>query len=192
MDRDRSVFIVSGLPRSGTSMAMALLRAGGMELFVDGVRAADDDNPVGYFEHELARGIHSDNSWVPQAIGKAVKVVSPLLRYLPANLRYRIVFMRRDVDEIGRSQECMLARMGKGIGDDGASLAGAMRRHLEQVEEWLAQQANIDILYLDYKGTVEHPLESCLQLVQFADLTGDPALMAAVVESRLYRQRAGH
>lgn len=191
MARDECVCVVSGLPRSGTSMAMAMLGAGGMELFADGVRAADADNPAGYFEHELAKGIRTDNSWVARAIGKAVKIVSPSLRYLPDSLNYSVVFMRRDLGEIGRSQEQMLIRLGRATGGDGVAMAEAMRHHLLQVEEWLAQQVNMNILYLDYREVVERPSEACRRLVQFANLNGDPARMAAVVEARLYRQRAG-
>lgn len=172
-------------------MAMSLLGAGGMELFVDDLRPADADNPAGYFEHERARAIRRDSTWLSQAIGKAVKIVSPSLRYLPPHLRYRVVFMRRNIDEISRSQEQMLVRLGKAAGGDGDAMAAAMRRHVQQVEQWLAQQVNMDILYLDYGQVVERPLEACQRLVQFAHLPGDPAQMATVVEPRLYRQRAG-
>ena len=106
----RPIYVVSGLPRSGTSMAMALLQAGGMPIFSDGIRQADLDNPNGYFEYAGVGSLRSDSSWVYESADKAVKVVSPLLRFLPSDLHYRIVFMRRDVREVALSQEEMLRR----------------------------------------------------------------------------------
>ena len=104
MDRD-VVTIVSGLPRSGTSMMMKMLEAGGIELLIDRVRVADADNPKGYYEFERVKQIETDQAWLPEAQGKAVKMISALLRHLPADCRYRIIFMeRRHVHYKGRHE----------------------------------------------------------------------------------------
>jgi hypothetical protein len=143
-----AIYIVSGLPRSGTSMAMALLQAGGVELIADGVRKADEDNLGGYFEYEAVKGIRNDVSWVYAARGKAVKVVSPSLRYLPQDLLYRVVFMRRDLNEMCASQEQMLRRLGRESQIERNEMAQLMQRHLQEVETWLAESTHMDVLYM--------------------------------------------
>lgn len=185
----RCVYVVSGLPRSGTSLAMDLLQAGGMELFTDGAREPDADNPNGYFEHILATRLRTESDWVYGAIGKAVKIISPSLRFLPVDVRYRIVFMRRDVREISRSQERMLERLGKGTGDNREEIEQVMASHLHQVEGWIALQEHVDVLYLDYAQVVTAPEEACQRLIEFAGLAGDAGHMAARVDPMLYRQR---
>src|SRR5947209_18564630 len=107
------IVIVSGLPRSGTSLMMQMLEAGGLEVVTDGIRAADTDNPRGYYEFERVKKIKTDAAWLPGARGKAVKMVSQLLYDLPAGEAYRILFMDRDLDEVLASQEKMLARLGR-------------------------------------------------------------------------------
>ncbi|HNY87520.1 MAG TPA: hypothetical protein PKN23_13545, partial [Candidatus Hydrogenedentes bacterium] len=118
------IVVVSGLPRSGTSMMMRMLAAGGMPLFTDGVRAADSDNPLGYFEHEAVKRLREDASWVPGAAGKAVKVVSALLPALPEGFQYRVILMRRPLEEVLASQRRMFGRRGAPAADDGARMAG--------------------------------------------------------------------
>src|SRR5262245_40494991 len=107
------IIIVSGLPRSGTSLMMQLLDAGGVEVVTDGVRAADPDNPRGYYEFEKVKQVKRDASWLPGVRGKAVKMVSQLLLDLPPTERYRVVFMERDLAETIDSQERMLQRLGR-------------------------------------------------------------------------------
>src|SRR5687767_8101595 len=109
---NQEIFVVSGLPRSGTSMMMNMLRAGGLELLVDDRRTSDEDNPEGYFELEAVKKTHLDSSWVDAAPGKLVKVVSEHLRQLPSTHTYRVVFMRRKLDEVLASQRQMLIRRG--------------------------------------------------------------------------------
>src|SRR3990167_393038 len=98
------IVIVSGLPRSGTSLMMQMLRAGGMSLLIDDQRPADADNPHGYWEYEPVKRLQHDNSWLPQAEGKAVKVVSALLQYLPPRHTYKIIVMHRPMQEVLASQ----------------------------------------------------------------------------------------
>ena len=116
---ERSVVVVSGLPRSGTSMLMGMLAAGGMETLADGVRAPDDDNPLGYYELERVKQLQTgvDTAWLGDARGKCVKVISYFLKYLPSDEHYRIVFVRRDLAEVLASQRTMLPRRGEPVGD---------------------------------------------------------------------------
>ena len=183
------VCVVSGLPRSGTSLAMALLQAGGMPVFSDEIRQADLDNPNGYFEYTGTGSLKSDNAWVHDSIGKAVKVVSPLLRFLPSDLHYRIVFMRRNVREISLSQEQMLRRRGHKVGKDPGQIEEIMRAHIAQVENWLSKQKNMSVCYMDYGWVVGNSVAASSQLAQFAQLQGDPVEMAEVVDKSLHRQK---
>jgi len=112
MDRD-TILIVSGLPRSGTSMMMKMLEAGGMAVLTDNIRTADQDNPRGYYEFERVKQIEHDTAWLPEAQGKAVKMIAGLLKHLPADYVYKIIFMQRDMDEVLASQRQMLVRRGK-------------------------------------------------------------------------------
>jgi len=185
------VIIASGLPRSGTSMAMALLQAAGIELVTDGVREADEDNLGGYFEYEAVKGIRSDISWVYAARGKGVKVISPSLYYLPHDLLYRVVFMRRDIGEICASQEQMLKRSGRELQGERQQVAQLMQRHLVDVEAWLAQHTHMDVLFMEYGKVVEDPLSACRMLVDFLSLSADPKDMVGSVKAGYYRQRAG-
>ena len=110
---DSTIIIVSGLPRSGTSLMMQMLQNGGVGVLTDNIRAADDDNPRGYYELDRVKTISHDASWLPDAHGKAFKAVSLLLYDLPASERYRIILMDRDLDEVLHSQETMLKRLGR-------------------------------------------------------------------------------
>ena len=88
-----SVTVVSGLPRSGTSMMMRILEAGGMDVLTDQIRTADVDNPRGYYEFEPVKKTKDDPSWIPEAAGKAVKMVYQLLYDLPDGFHYQILMM---------------------------------------------------------------------------------------------------
>ena len=190
MDRD-FITIVSGLPRSGTSMMMKMLEAGGLELLIDRIRTADADNPKGYYEFERVKQIETDQAWLPEAQGKAVKMISALLRHLPADYRYRIVFMQRYMDEILASQQQMLIRRGEAtdrVSDD--KMADMFRRHLQQVQDWLAQQPNMDVLYIHYSDVLEEPAAAAEHIARFFGGALDAEAMARVVDPNLYRQRA--
>lgn len=189
MDGD-FVVIVSGLPRSGTSMMMKMLEAGGLEVLTDQVRTADEDNPKGYYEFERVKQIEHDQAWLPEAQGKAVKMVSALLKHLPANYRYRVVFMRREMDEVLASQQRMLVRRGEETGHVGdAKMAQMFRRHLHQVQDWLARQPNVEVLYVHYGDVLSDPAGEAQRLNRFIDGSLDAEAMATVVDPKLYRQR---
>jgi len=112
MPSDETITVVSGLPRSGTSMMMQMLGAGGLAVLTDGKRGADADNPRGYYEYEAVKSLGQDASWLASAGGKAVKIVSALLIHLPDGFDYRVIFMRRPIAEVLASQRAMLDRLG--------------------------------------------------------------------------------
>ena len=184
------ITIVSGLPRSGTSLMMQMLQAGGLPLLCDEVRAADEDNPRGYLEFEKVRQLAKDAGWMSQADGKALKVVSLLLYHLPPGFEYRVLFMRRDLDEILSSQEKMLARRGEPSGPDRATMRRHFERHLTGLEEWLSRQAHVRLLDCPYTDVVTNPRATAREVAAFLSLTLNEEGMAAAVDPALYRQQA--
>ena len=173
-------------------MMMKMLEAGGLPVLSDHLRTADEDNPKGYFEFERVKKLAQDQSWLPEARGKVVKVISALLRHLPATYRYRIVFMRREMAEVLASQRQMLIRRGQaadGHDANDAKMADAFRRHLAEVEKWLAQQSNMETLFISYNDILKQPAEQTARLNQFFDNTLDAAAMISVVDQALHRQR---
>lgn len=184
------ITIVSGLPRSGTSMMMRMLHAGGMEVLVDNTRKADDDNPRGYFEFEKVKAIKEDASWLEHASGKAVKMVSQLLYDLPADREYRIVFMKRKMREVLASQRKMLENTGQDGDPAGeGKMSLLFQKHLAMVESWLKKQSNIRVLYVSYNDVIEGPLQEAQRINGFLAGILNVAQMIEVVEPELYRQR---
>lgn len=189
MDQDR-IAIVSGLPRSGTSMMMRMLQAGGLEVLTDDQRTPDRDNPKGYFEFERVKQIEHDKSWLDQAGGKVVKMISQLLLHLPADYRYRVVFMHREMEELLASQRKMLERRGEPL-DEASDLrmAELFQKHLERVQAWLDQQSNFDVIHVSYNQVLEAPGEQVMRLNRFFGEELDVEAMEDVVDPTLYRQR---
>jgi hypothetical protein len=185
------ITVVSGLPRSGTSMMMKMLEAGGLPPLTDNLRTADEDNPKGYFEFERVKKMpDGDISWVEDAQGKAVKVISALLEHLPPAYTYRVLFMQRKIDEILVSQKQMLVRSGKPtdqVSDE--QLAEMYGKHLAKVKAWLDEQTNFSVNYLDYNAMLADPTKYARQVNQFLDNSLNPQEMAGVVDPNLYRQR---
>ncbi|RUL86201.1 sulfotransferase family protein [Tautonia sociabilis] len=185
------VTIVSGLPRSGTSMMMRMLDVGGLPVMTDAVREADVDNPRGYYEFEPAKKTKDDPSWLEQAEGKAVKMVYQLLYDLPSNRRYRVLFMRRAMEEVLASQRKMLSRLGRddgGIPDE--KMAALFRSQLSKFEAWAANQPHLSLLDVDYNRMVSDPIPLLASINDFLGGILDTTAMAAVVEPDLYRNRA--
>jgi hypothetical protein len=185
-----AIVVVSGLPRSGTSMMMQMLRAGGMAILTDGVRAPDADNPRGYFEDERVKALKRDGAWLGEAEGKAVKVVHALLSDLPPDHHYRVVLMRRPMAEVLASQQAMLQRRGQAGGAAGPAALGAIfAAQLRRVEAWLAGQPNIAVLPVDYHRVIRAPEATARQVAAFVG--GDLAVdaMAPAVDPSLFRQR---
>lgn len=186
----RFLTVVSGLPRSGTSLMMQMLDAGGLPLLTDGVRGPDVDNPRGYFEYEPVKRMERDCDWIEAARGKGVKVISALLRSLPPGLPYQVLFMRRRIDEVLASQRAMLGRTGleaPGFEDD--ALSASFERELVRLGDWLAARENFRVLEVDYAALVASPRASVEGVVRFLGRSLDATRMAAAVDPALYRQR---
>lgn len=185
------VTVVAGLPRSGTSMMMQMLVAGGFVPLTDGKRVADSDNPHGYLEFEPATRLREDQTWLPQAKGKVVKIVAQLLRHLPKEFHYRIVFMHRDLREVIASQQTMLARLGRQGGQlPPERLSAVLEGQVEQVIVWLRRQSNIRTIHLDYAGATEDPAGCAEKLRAFLGDRLDVEKMVAAVRPELRRQRS--
>ena len=184
------ITIVSGLPRSGTSMMMQVLEAGGLPALKDDVRVADEDNPKGYYEFERVKQIAQDQAWLQDAQGRVVKMVSALLLQLPNTYTYKVVFMRRKMQEVLASQKAMLSRKGEApspVSDD--KMAALFRKHLDQVEKWLAEQPNIEVVYVHYHEVLAEPRPQMERINTFLGGTLDAEKMVSVVDRTLYRQR---
>jgi len=185
------VTVVSGLPRSGTSMMMKMLEAGGLPPMTDQIRTPDDDNPKGYYEFERVKKMpDGDKAWVAEAHGKAVKVISALLEHLPGDHTYKVIFMRRQMDEILASQKQMLIRSDKPtdkVSDE--QLAGMYRKHLATVESWLRTQPNVSVLYMDYNAMLADPRRYIAEIDRFLGNQLDVEKMAVIIDPSLYRQR---
>jgi len=186
-----SIIIVSGLPRSGTSMMMKMLVAGKIEVFTDNLRVADEDNPEGYFEFERVKKLkEGDFEWLAQAKGKAVKVISALLEFLPPQFNYRVVFMQRRMSEILASQRKMLANRGKPDGSvDDETMAELYQKHVDTVKRWLSREPNFQVLEVGYNRLLADPAEDLVRLSHFLNRPYDLDRMQAVIDNRLYRQR---
>lgn len=191
LDRANRITIVSGLPRSGTSMMMRMLEAGGIPALTDNLRVADEDNPRGYYEFEPVKKTKEDPSWLGTANGKVVKMVYRLLYDLPADRNYDIVFMRRRLEEVVASQDVMLARKGK---EGGAlphdKLVGLFRQQLDEFDRWVRAQRQLRILYVSYNDIMQNARPIVCEINAFLGGKLDVDAMTAVVEPELYRQRA--
>jgi hypothetical protein len=191
-DAGPTVTIVSGLPRSGTSLMMQMLDAGGLAVLSDHVRAADEDNPRGYYEFEPVKRTKRDPSWLDHAGGRVVKMVHLLLYDLPVDesRRYRVILMRRDLGEVIASQKRMLDRTGAAgakLSDD--QLREAYGRQLAKLADWLAGQQTFNVLEVSYNDLVREPAAVASRVNAFLGGALDEAAMRDVVDPSLYRQR---
>jgi hypothetical protein len=189
IEGEEPVIVVSGLPRSGTSLMMQMCEAGGLIPLTDNVRKADKDNPRGYYELEEVKTLGKDNSWVPRARGRVIKVISALLKHLPQESRYKLVFMLRDIDEVIASQKQMLARIGEQNRFSDEKLEAMFRNHLRQVRGWLSESMAFETLYVDYNQLLRNPYERSRDIGVFLGDGLDHVKMAEAVDQRLYRQK---
>ena len=174
-------------------MLMRMLSAGGLDLVVDGIRTADDDNPNGYFELERVKDLDKtgDTSWLAAARGKGVKVISALLPHLPGAYDYKIVFVRRNLPEVLASQRKMLERRGEAadaVSDD--DMKAHFTAHLRRIEAQLAARPHCDVLYVEHRRTVTEPAAVAEEVGAFVGGDLDVAAMAGAVDADLYRNRA--
>jgi len=186
------IIVVSGLPRSGTSLMMQMLEKAGVEIFSDNKRAADENNPLGYYEHEAVKKLDKESKWLKYAEGKAVKIISHLLEFLPSKHFYKIIFMNRDIDEIIKSQHKMLLRDGKAktkSNDFPINLKIAFLNNLEKINLWAKKNYNAEIIYINHSDIIKNPVNEAIKILDFLDIKADSNKMASVVDKNLYREK---
>jgi hypothetical protein len=186
------IIVVSGLPRSGTSMMMKMLAEGGLSILTDELRRADTDNPNGYFEFETVKEMSAGNvTWLADAGGKVIKVISALLEYLPSNYFYKVIFLERDLQEVLASQRKMLVNRKEESAIDDAEIAVQLQKHLSVVKPWLARQPHMEVLYVNYNALMANPEPFLQKITSFLNVPLDQARMLAVPNAGLYRNRVG-
>jgi len=184
------ITVVSGMPRSGTSLMMQMLAAGGMPILADEVRPPDADNPRGYYEWEPAKLLPQQPDLIAQAEDRAVKVISQLLFALPGSHHYRIIFLTRPLTEVVASQAEMIRRRGTSGAPLGqAALVAALEAHLKQVKTWIADKVNIAACFVEYHQTLHEPRSTAEAIQRFLGIPLDTEAMARQVDLALYRQR---
>lgn len=188
---DKPIIIVSGLPRSGTSLMMKMLAEGGMQIVTDAIRHADEDNPNGYFELETVKSLPEGNlTWLQDNSGRAVKVISSLLEYLPSEYAYKVIFMEREIKEILASQQKMLVHRNETAKLNDSEMELQFRNHLAAMKAWLVRQANIEVLYVNFNVLIANPEPLCKRISDFTGISLDINRMLSVPSEKLYRNRA--
>lgn len=190
-DLGEPIIIVSGLPRSGTSMMMKMLEAGGLPIMTDSIRAADIDNPKGYYEYERVKDLEkeTDKSYIRDGRGKVLKVISFLLKDLPDDNRYKVIFMRRDLNEVIASQNKMIKHRGEKDDSDDRMMIDAYMNHLAAVRIMVRKKDNFEMVEVRYDTSVKNPAEAAKQVNTFLGGRLDEAKMREVVDAELYRNR---
>jgi len=185
------VIVVSGLPRSGTSMMMKMLDAAKLNLVTDNIRTADEDNPKGYFEDERVKELDKaqNKTWVRDCKGKVIKVISFLLKDLPDDSAYKVIFMRRNLEEVIASQNKMLDRRGEERGSDDGKMIGLYETHLRKLEFLVRDRPNFEFLDVDYKQALENPRDHARKVHRFLGMPLDLERMTEVADPALYRNR---
>lgn len=188
------IIIVSGLPRSGTSLMMQLLEAGGVAPLTDGLREADPDNPKGYYEFERVKKLDKgDVAWLAEAQGRAVKVISALVTYLPPQYTYRVLFVERALSETLASQAKMLERRQTTAEESepaDAQLLQSFQQHLFETKRWLMEQPNMQTLLVQHRELMENALAQAKRINDFLGGELDVAAMAQVIDPNLYRNQS--
>ncbi len=191
MMNKNTILIVSGLPRSGTSLMMQILNAWNIPILNDSHRSPDVHNPKGYFEYAPVKRLAEDHSWLNLARGKAVKIISHLLKYLPDQFQYDILFMNRNLDEVIRSQNKMLDQLGKEKGNlSDEALKVYFARHLEETHRWLAQKSNIRFLDVHYAQLLQNAPTTLQAISHFLGKNYDLRAAQSVIDPQLYRSRS--
>lgn len=184
--RKEQIVVVSGLPRSGTSLMMQMLNSSGLEVLTDNNRTADKSNPKGYFEYEKAMSIHKDNTWLDLAKEKSVKVVAPLLKFLDPKYRYKVIFMNRDLTEIIKSQQKMI---GKNTEDLRLGLLESYDKQLKKVDIWKDKEPGVELIYINYKDALNNTGDVINKVSSFIGVEMDKSEMAKCVDKSLYRNK---
>ncbi len=184
------IAIVSGVPRSGTSLMMQMLATGGLTPLTDQIREADTDNPRGYYEWENIKKIPVNPSLIAEAEGKVVKVISSLLMHLPLNHEYRIVFMRRPLSQVVASQAEMIQRRGNpGPKSSMVAMQGALETHSRGIVAWLRGRSSMAVHWVDYPDLISDPLKQARQVATFLARDLDVEKMITQVDPFLFRNR---
>jgi len=186
----RFITIVSGLPRSGTSLMMRMLNVGGIPALCDEHRTPDADNPNGYYEFESVKSIQNYSEWIDRAVGHSVKMVYNLLEHLPTDREYRVVFMRRQIDEIIQSQRAMLLRNGIKTEIPDEEIKELFERVLRQFYSWLPSQTHLKLINVSYNELLSRPASTIAQINRHLGYSLDTEAMAQVIDHSLYRNRA--
>jgi len=185
------IVVVSGLPRSGTSMMMKMLAVGGLDIVSDNIRTANEDNPNGYFEFEPVKQLAEGKFlWRTDANGKGIKIISSLLEYLPREYQYKIIFMERDLQEVLASQQKMLKNRQEDSIVKNTKMHTQFEKHHSDIKYWLARQPNMDVLYISYNKMLASPQIDCVRVADFIGLSLDVEKMLTVPNKNLYRNRA--
>jgi len=193
VDSNDSVIVVSGLPRSGTSMTMQMLVAAGIPAVTDGARVPGEDNPRGYFEDERVKRLHKedqDRAWLSEARGKVVKVISFLLKDLPSSNRYKVIFLKRALPEVLASQRKMMERRGEVDETSDETMFALWTKHLSKVERMLLTSDHFEVLEIAYSDVIENPRAQAERIRDFVGLPLDVEKMVAAVDEGLYRNRS--
>lgn len=184
------ITVVSGLPRSGTSMMMRMLENGGLPVITDRIRQADDDNPLGYYEFEPVKQLVKDASWLADAYGRAIKVIYILLYNLPGDHRYKVIFMKRDLGEVIASQKVMLRHRQQGDSLDDEELMQSFKQQLHTLYNWISSRENLTALYVDYGEILSDPKGGVSEIARFLAVPLDTEAMMKTIDPALYRNRS--
>ena len=184
--RQNQIVIVSGLPRSGTSLMMQMLDKGGVEILTDNNRKQDQSNPKGYYEYDPVMAIHKDNTWIHLAKDKGLKVVAPLLKFLDPKYRYKIIFMTRDLNEVVKSQQKMI---GKDTETLPVQLLEAYKKQLKIADSWKNKEPGVELVYVDYKDTLNDTEAIIKKVESFIGYDLNKNEMMACVDKSLYRNK---
>lgn len=186
------IIIVSGLPRSGTSMLMKMLESGGVKIVTDSMRTADDDNPKGYYEFEKVKQLDKgqDKSWLIEFRGQAIKIISFFLKDLPNNNNYKIIFIERNLQEVIASQNKMLVHRGEAVDPAGdEKMIRNFENHLNKVKYMLSHEPHFNALFINHQMLLKNPTEQVEKICQFLGGHLDKEKMVGVIDPTLYRNR---
>ena len=186
---DRHLVIVTGLPRSGTSLVMSLLHAGGHPVLTDHLRPPDPDNPGGYFEYTPVKSLMHDSTWLPNYYGQAIKIISPLLSYIATDLPLKVILIERPLAEVLASQTAMLTRAGKPHPPDPALLASAWQKQVTATRTHLVHRPHTRLLILQHCQLLQNPIPEIDRLLAFLPTLRNRAALLEIIDPTLHRQR---
>ncbi len=183
------ITVVSGLPRSGTSLVMQMLEKGGMEILIDHVRKPDENNIHGYYEYDKIKSLRKDASWLGEAEGKAVKIIAQLLPFLLPGYQYSVLFIERSMEEVLLSQSKMMNDLGQKTASDSGQLASIFGQQVNRVKQWVENRTNIRMLCLQYSHLILNPVEEVKRIPEFLDVDMDVKAIISVIDPSLWHHK---